>query len=95
MKRVIEDFVCLVCGEKNIGNGYTDHCKKCLWGKHVDWTIPGDRQSPCKGLLEPKKLLYVKGKFRIEYKCKNCSHVYVVDVAANDDKEKLNNLMRE
>ncbi|MFA5023297.1 MAG: RNHCP domain-containing protein, partial [Candidatus Paceibacterota bacterium] len=29
-KRQIEDFVCEHCGEKVVGNGYTNHCPRCL-----------------------------------------------------------------
>ncbi|MFA6992594.1 MAG: RNHCP domain-containing protein, partial [Candidatus Gracilibacteria bacterium] len=34
--RTIEDFVCEKCGAKVKGDGYTNHCPKCLWSKHVD-----------------------------------------------------------
>lgn len=34
--RVIEDFICENCGTEVKGNGYTNHCPKCLWSKHVD-----------------------------------------------------------
>ncbi len=95
MKRVIEDFVCYKCGVKNIGDGYTDHCCNCLWGKHVDFLIPGDRESPCKGFLKPVKIVYIKGKIRIEYRCESCRHKYVVDAAKNDNKERIEELMRE
>jgi len=64
MKKVMEDFVCEVCGEKVIGNGVTDHCPKCLWGKHVDEEVPGDRASMCKGLMQPIRSEYRNGIFR-------------------------------
>lgn len=95
MKNVLEDFDCLVCGAKNVGNGRTDHCKNCLWGRHVDFETPGDRLSPCRGRLEPTKVLYVKGKFRIEYKCVLCNHFFVVDKASDDSSQELDRLMRK
>jgi Zn finger protein HypA/HybF involved in hydrogenase expression len=29
-----ENFICEACGKKVTGDGYTDHCPACLWGKH-------------------------------------------------------------
>ena len=81
MKKVMENFVCEVCGEKVIGNGTTDHCNKCLWGKHVDEEIPGDRASMCRGLMRPIRSEYKEGEFRIFYKCEKCNHKFWVDAA--------------
>ncbi len=50
--RTIEDFVCGHCGFAVSGNGYTNHCPKCLWSKHVD-IDPGDRRASCGGLMQP------------------------------------------
>ena len=47
-----EDFVCEHCGTKVVGDGYTNHCPKCLWSKHVD-IMPGDRAEDCQGLMRP------------------------------------------
>ncbi|MBR6751902.1 MAG: RNHCP domain-containing protein, partial [Alphaproteobacteria bacterium] len=43
VKRV-ENFTCAHCGAEVFGNGYTNHCPKCLWSRHVD-NNPGDRMS--------------------------------------------------
>jgi len=87
--RVKEDFVCLRCSEKVRGDGYTDHCPKCLWGKHVDETIPGDRKSRCRGLMRPVMASYEKGEIKLNYKCEKCKHEFWVKSAKNDDREKL------
>lgn len=50
--RKIEDFDCLKCGFHVIGNGFTNHCTNCLWGRHVD-VNPGDRTATCLGMMEP------------------------------------------
>ena len=60
-KRKIEDFVCGHCKQKVKGNGYTNHCPKCLWSKHVDLT-PGDRASGCKGMMAPSGIDASKGR---------------------------------
>jgi len=90
-----EDFVCERCGERVAGDGYTDHCPKCLWGKHVDEEIPGDRDSDCKGLMEPVEAEYKGGKFRICYKCEKCNHRFVVDAGKSDNKEEILKLVAE
>lgn len=88
-KRVKEDFVCEKCGLVVSGDGYTDHCPKCLWGKHVDKDIPGDRQSDCRALMEAIETEYQKGGFRIHYKCQGCDHEFWVREGKEDDREKL------
>jgi hypothetical protein len=82
MKNVVEDFVCEVCGEKVIGNGTTDHCPNCLWGKHVDEAVPGDRASKCWGLMKPIAAEYRNEGFRIFYKCEKCNHEFWVKAAS-------------
>lgn len=88
-KRVVEDFKCENCGQKVKGDGYTDHCPKCLWGRHVDEKIPGDRQSRCRGLMKAVKTVYKKGEFKIYYECQKCKHSFWVREGKEDDRDKL------
>ena len=88
-----ENFVCENCGEKVEGDGYTDHCPKCLWGKHVDDEVPGDRASECRELMKPVGANYLSGKFKIHYKCTKCRHEFWVKAANEDDRELLMGLM--
>lgn len=88
-----EDFGCGNCGEKVCGDGYTDHCPKCLWGKHVDEEIPGDRASECRALMKPIETNYQGGKFKIHYKCTGCSHEFWVRENEGDNRELLIGLM--
>ena len=81
MKKVVEDFVCEVCGQFVKGDGTTDHCPRCLWAKHVDEEVPGDRASMCKGLMRPIRSEYRNGVFRIYYKCERCNHDFWVHAA--------------
>lgn len=48
----VEDFTCGRCSFFVEGSGYTNHCPKCLWSKHVD-VNPGDRLEKCGGMMEP------------------------------------------
>jgi len=70
-QRRMEDFVCLNCGECVKGNGYTNHCPKCLFSRHVDMN-PGDRQCSCLGLMKPAGVEYVRGEYIIIHKCVKC-----------------------
>jgi DNA-directed RNA polymerase subunit RPC12/RpoP len=89
MKKVVENFKCEVCGAEVKGDGTTDHCPKCLWGKHVDEEIPGDRASMCKGLMKPIRSEYRNGQFRIYYKCQSCNHDFWVREGEGDNREIL------
>ncbi len=87
--RIKENFRCERCGEEVVGDGYTDHCVACLWGKHVDREVPGDRASECGGAMEPIGAVYEKGDFRIFYKCQKCKHEFWVREGAGDNRDKL------
>ena len=70
-QRKKEDFVCNNC-EKNVsGNGYTNHCSKCLWSRHVD-VNPGDRAEECGGMMEPIGTTVGGGKNVIIHSCVKC-----------------------
>lgn len=81
-----ENFRCENCGFEVAGDGYTDHCPKCLFGKHVDEEIPGDRASECGGLMKPIESAYVSGQFKIYYKCTKCRHSFWVREGKGDDR---------
>jgi hypothetical protein len=68
-----ENFICEHCNAEVIGNGYTNHCPKCLWSKHVD-VNPGDRASICGGMMEPISLVQEKGEFILTNKCEKCGY---------------------
>lgn len=70
-KRNIENFTCEHCGVEVKGNGYTNHCPKCLWSKHVD-VHPGDRAETCGGMMKPVGFELKHGEYRIEQKCEKC-----------------------
>ena len=70
-QRNIEDFTCEHCGAEVKGNGYTNHCPRCLWSKHVDIN-PGDRLSKCGGLMEPIEIQMKNGGYLILHQCQKC-----------------------
>jgi hypothetical protein len=81
-----EDFTCEHCGFLVTGNGYTNHCPKCLWSKHVDIN-PGDRANSCGGMMKPFEVQMVKGEFEIVHKCAKCQHKKRNKTSPNDNLE--------
>jgi ribosomal protein L37E len=69
--RNIEDFKCENCGLDNVGNGYTNHCSKCLFSKHVD-VNPGDRLASCLGLMKPISFEKDGDIYFILHRCIKC-----------------------
>lgn len=82
-QRTQENFVCEKCGLDVRGDGYTNHCPRCLWSKHVD-VDPGDRQETCQGLMEPTGIELKGGEYIILHRCSRCG-IAKKNKAAKDD----------
>lgn len=91
--RKIEDFLCDNCKFGVSGNGYTNHCPRCLWSKHVDIN-PGDRMSECLGMMKPISTEYRGGGYTIRHKCVKCGIEKNIKAAEKDDNELLIVFMR-
>jgi len=83
----IEPYVCENCGQQVMGGRYNNHCPNCLWSKHIDDKIPGDRASLCQGLMKPVGIEQRKGKLRIRQECSRCGKVGVVDSTPADNTD--------
>jgi hypothetical protein len=91
-----QGFRCEQCGRQvpPLSNGsYRNHCPACLYSKHVD-RLPGDRQSPCGGLMAPVGLHYHSKKgYQIVHRCQVCGQEQLNKAARNtidpDDLEAL------
>ena len=70
-QRRIENFTCEHCGLQVTGTGYTNHCPRCLWSKHVD-IHPGDRAASCGGLMKPISVDLDHGEYILIHKCEKC-----------------------
>lgn len=84
----IEDFTCAHCGANVSGNGYTNHCPKCLYSRHVD-NNPGDRASDCGGMMRPIAVAPDKDGYIITHKCEKCGKTINQHSAPNDDIETI------
>ena len=80
-----QEFICENCKKEVKKLNYTsrDHCPYCLFSKHVD-IVPGDRENPCKGILEPIGYTFSSGKEQIIYECRKCNK-RVKNITAEDD----------
>ena len=87
-QRTIEDFLCEHCGVLVKGNGYTNHCPRCLWSKHVD-VNPGDRTATCLGLMEPVRLEGASPSYTLVHRCIKCRYENRNTVSDYDDVETL------
>ncbi len=83
-QRRIEDFVCEHCQAAVVGDGYTNHCPRCLWSKHVD-VDPGDRAHSCGGMMQPIRLQGSTPYYRIVHRCERCGFERINDVQKEDD----------
>ncbi|MDP3994253.1 MAG: RNHCP domain-containing protein [bacterium] len=88
-----EDFVCKVCKEEVKGTGYTNHCPNCLYSLHVDEEIPGDRNSKCKGLMEPVKIEIKKSEYILFHKCAICKKQTRNKTSKEDNLEEMIKLL--
>lgn len=84
----VEDFVCANCGANVSGNGYTNHCPKCLYSKHVD-NNPGDRLSNCGGMMRPISVETTKDGFVITHKCEKCGKIIRQHSSPDDDMDTI------
>lgn len=84
----MEDFVCEQCEFPVVGDGYTNHCPRCLYSKHVD-IHPGDRLASCGGLMEPVSCIRERGQEKLLQRCKRCGFERNNKVQREDNFEAL------
>ncbi|MDD2766999.1 MAG: RNHCP domain-containing protein [Candidatus Moranbacteria bacterium] len=88
-----EDFLCEQCGFSVSGDGYTNHCPRCLWSKHVD-IAPGDRLAECQGLMEPVSITQAGKGYLLVHRCVTCGYQKKNRSAEQDDFEAVLELSR-
>lgn len=89
-----EKYICGHCEGNVIGGRYNNHCPHCLWSKHLDDKIPGDRASDCKSLMEPTGVIQKAGRWRIIHQCLKCKKKTIVDSSPEDDSDLIIELSR-
>ncbi len=97
------NFKCLNCGKQVatdslIGTSNRNHCPFCLYSKHVDQDIPGDRKAECQNLMEPVGLTFKKegkdkwgkekqGEIMLIHRCLGDQIISINRVAGDDNPE--------
>lgn len=89
-----EDFVCAHCEVAVSGTGYTNHCPKCLWSKHVDIN-PGDRAEECGGLMKPVDLYKEGQHWVLTHECQRCRMRRRQKISETDDFEEIIRLSKQ
>src|SRR5215469_813654 len=68
------------------GTSHRNHCPNCLWSRHLDRNVPGDRQAGCPGGMEPIAVT-VRGEHRwmLIHRCTRCGRLRMNRTAADDN----------
>lgn len=90
----IEDFTCGKCAYEVTGTGFTDHCPKCLWSRHVD-KKPGDREETCGGFMKPVGVEGTQAKYILIYRCDGCGFQNKNKIAPDDNFEEVLKVARK
>jgi len=99
------DFRCGHCGNhvstSHVLSGVNNrnHCPYCLWSRHLDLYIAGDRLSACKGQMKPVGLTMKKsrnkyqiksrGELMLIHQCVECGGLSINRIAADDDPDSI------
>ena len=68
------------------GTRHRNHCPSCLWSRHVDDDVPGDRDADCAGSMEPIAVcVRENGEWALIHRCGGCSTVRVNRIAGDDN----------
>jgi hypothetical protein len=102
-----KDFICDNCKKSVktsnlIGTKNRNHCPSCLWSKHVDLKISGDRKAKCNFLMKPIGLTFKKvktdkyatyklGELMLIHVCTNkkCGKISINRIAGDDDEKSI------
>lgn len=90
-------FVCGHCHKQvepiKYGGSYRNHCPFCLYSKHVDTDIPGDRNNLCAGLMKPIGVFTRRtGEYVLVHKCVKCDFERYNRIAGDDNFELVTSL---
>jgi hypothetical protein len=85
-----EEFRCRHCrtlvGPVPSGGRHRNHCPACLYSRHVDERLPGDRLSPCGGSMAPVgAFLRAGGEHMLLHRCLTCGVERRNRIAADDN----------
>jgi hypothetical protein len=68
------------------GTQHRNHCPNCLWSRHVDDDVPGDRAADCSASMEPIGVsVRDDGEWALVHRCTSCATVHVNRIAGDDN----------
>lgn len=68
------------------GSKHRNHCPYCLYSRHVDGRVPGDRANTCGGSMAPVGAFVRRnGEHAIVHRCLTCRFERHNRIAADDD----------
>ncbi|MEK7096578.1 MAG: RNHCP domain-containing protein [Patescibacteria group bacterium] len=98
------NFKCVHCGKNvsvgAIGTKNRNHCPYCLYSKHVDRDVSGDRRETCHGLMKPVSLTFKEegidkygkkkqGEIILIHLCEKCGDISINRIAGDDDNDMI------
>ena len=83
-------FTCEHCGvEVSLdapGTSHRNHCPACLWSRHLDRNVPGDRKADCSGGMEPIAVtVRAEARWVLIHRCVNCGRLRLNKTAGDDN----------
>ena len=68
------------------GTRHRNHCPNCLWSRHLDGRVPGDRAEDCAGQMEPVGVsVRGDGEWVLVHRCGGCDTVRLNRIAGDDN----------
>nr|WP_312863392.1 RNHCP domain-containing protein [Spinactinospora alkalitolerans] len=68
------------------GTAHRNHCPNCLWSRHVDDRVPGDRASECRSRMEPISIaVRGDGEWVVIHRCTGCGALSGNRAAGDDN----------
>jgi hypothetical protein len=71
-----------------------NHCPYCLWSRHLDWRVAGDRLAGCRATMQPVGLTTKHsrnkyagerdGELMLIHRCTVCAKIAINRIAADD-----------
>jgi hypothetical protein len=105
------NFKCSHCQKEVTDSGFMgtanrNHCLFCLWSKHVDLKISGDRKSKCQALMKPIGLTFKQegidkygqpkqGELMLVHQCLGCKKISINRIAGDDKPESIIALFKQ
>jgi RNHCP domain-containing protein len=68
------------------GTKHRNHCPSCLWSRHLDAAVPGDRASACSSGMAPIAVsVRADGEWALVHRCTGCDAMSVNRIAGDDN----------